>query len=168
MTDKNHQDMHETLQRLGHQDQLAVNARDTANAAEPPVMQNMASALAGNFGKIELLRRAERQITDWHTLRAAGMYDVRPSLVTREQRDEAKRANFREAYTTMTSTHTFVELEVSQRTHDEVKGLLEEAGYDHAFMPGGIIDMHGLGLIVPAPQPKTCAGNCGDCASKQT
>jgi hypothetical protein len=49
-------------------------------------------------------------------------------------------------------THTFAELEVSDKTYDEIKALLKEAGYGHAFV-GGAIDMHGIGLI-KKPQPK--------------
>lgn len=45
-------------------------------------------------------------------------------------------------------THTFVDLEVSQATYDEIAGKLREAGYDHAFIKGGAIDMHGIGLVV--------------------
>lgn len=43
-------------------------------------------------------------------------------------------------------THTFAELEVSAAAYDEIRKLLEEAGYQHAFMEDGVIDMHGIGL----------------------
>lgn len=44
-------------------------------------------------------------------------------------------------------THTFAELEVSPAAYDEIRGLLEAAGYQHAFLDGGAIDMHGIGLV---------------------
>lgn len=43
-------------------------------------------------------------------------------------------------------THTYAELEVSSGTYNEVKKLLTDAGYGHAFMEDGAIDMHGIGL----------------------
>lgn len=43
-------------------------------------------------------------------------------------------------------THTYAELEVSPSTYKEIKRLLEQAGYDHAFV-GGVIDMKGIGLV---------------------
>ena len=46
----------------------------------------------------------------------------------------------------LNATHTFAELEVSPGSYDEVHRLLTKAGYDHAFMPAGGIDMHGIGL----------------------
>lgn len=45
------------------------------------------------------------------------------------------------------TTYTFAELEVSPATYDEIRQLLEEAGYRHAFLDGGAIDMHGIGLV---------------------
>lgn len=44
-------------------------------------------------------------------------------------------------------THTFATLEVSAAAYDEIAAKLREAEYDHAFMSGGAIDMHGIGLI---------------------
>lgn len=44
-------------------------------------------------------------------------------------------------------THTFATLEVSPQTYNEIKQLLKEANYDHAFDDQEeIIDMHGIGL----------------------
>lgn len=43
-------------------------------------------------------------------------------------------------------THTYAELEVSAQAYDEIAKLLRDAGYDHVFMDGGAIDMHGIGL----------------------
>lgn len=45
------------------------------------------------------------------------------------------------------STHTFVELELSPAAYDEIANKLRAAGYDHAFMDGGAIDMHGIGVM---------------------
>lgn len=46
----------------------------------------------------------------------------------------------------MTYTHTYVVLEVSAATYDEIASLLRDAGYDHVFGDDGEIDMHGLAL----------------------
>lgn len=43
-------------------------------------------------------------------------------------------------------THTFVEMEVSAATYDEIAARLKEADYGHCFMDDGTIDMHGIGL----------------------
>lgn len=45
----------------------------------------------------------------------------------------------------MRSTHTYVTLEVSQETYDEVRRLLLAADYQHVFHDG-LIDMHGIAL----------------------
>lgn len=54
-------------------------------------------------------------------------------------------------------THTFATLEVSDNLYEEVAAKLKEAGYDHAFMEDGAIDMHGIGLtkkvVVPYVEP---------------
>lgn len=54
----------------------------------------------------------------------------------------------------MRSTHTYVVLEISQDAYDEIRKKLEEAGYQHAFMKNGEIDMHGIAV---AADPKTNA-----------
>lgn len=46
----------------------------------------------------------------------------------------------------MRSTHTYVVLEISQDAYDEIRAKLESAGYQHAFMDGGEIDMHGIAV----------------------
>lgn len=50
----------------------------------------------------------------------------------------------------MRSTHTYAILEVSPKTYAEVRKLLEDAGYGHAFHRGNnddeVIDMNGLAL----------------------
>lgn len=52
------------------------------------------------------------------------------------------------------STHTFAELDVSPAAYDEIRGKLEEAGYQHAFI-GSAIDMHGIGLVRATESPDT-------------
>lgn len=51
----------------------------------------------------------------------------------------------------MRQTHTYVTLEVSEATWNEIAAKLREAGYDHVFGDGGEIDMHGLALVQPDP-----------------
>lgn len=51
----------------------------------------------------------------------------------------------------MRTTHTFVELEVSAASYDEIAGKLRDAGYSHAFIDQ-TIDMHGIGLT-RGPEP---------------
>lgn len=48
-------------------------------------------------------------------------------------------------------SHTYAVLHVSKRTHDEIKKLLAESGYDNQFHADDIIDMHGIGLQ-PIPE----------------
>ena len=47
----------------------------------------------------------------------------------------------------LTSTHTYVELELSDAAYEEIQQKLREASYDHAFMNDGAIDMHGLAVV---------------------
>jgi hypothetical protein len=49
------------------------------------------------------------------------------------------------------TTYTYAGLEVSAEAYDEIAGKLKAAGYGHAFMPDGAIDMHGIGLMKPLP-----------------
>ncbi len=51
------------------------------------------------------------------------------------------------------STHTYAELEVSPGAYTEIRGLLEAAGYQHAFSDDGTIDMHGIGLTTSILKP---------------
>lgn len=46
-------------------------------------------------------------------------------------------------------THTYVVLEVSRSAYDEIRNLLQGAGYWHCFPRGGDgeIDMHGIALL---------------------
>jgi len=48
-------------------------------------------------------------------------------------------------------THTVATLEVSTSAYDEIKKLLEEAGYQHTFI-GDMIDMSGIGLVSEEPE----------------
>lgn len=56
----------------------------------------------------------------------------------------------------LNSTHTYATLEVSAEAFDEIKKLLHEAKYDHAF-DGACIDMHGIGLVRGTPASADCA-----------
>ena len=47
------------------------------------------------------------------------------------------------------STYTYASLEVSPGAYDEIRSKLEAAGYGHAFMEDGTIDMHGIGIVKP-------------------
>ncbi len=43
-------------------------------------------------------------------------------------------------------THTFAELVVGEGTYAEIASKLRDAGYDHAFLEEGAIDMQGIGV----------------------
>ena len=43
-------------------------------------------------------------------------------------------------------THTYAIMEVSASTYQEIRKILEEAGYQLAFEDDGVIDLHGLAL----------------------
>ncbi|GER16733.1 NADAR family protein [Variovorax boronicumulans] len=47
-------------------------------------------------------------------------------------------------------THTIASLAVSAAAHTEIAAALRAAGYDHAFMEDGLIDMSGIGLAAQA------------------
>lgn len=54
-------------------------------------------------------------------------------------------------------THTYAELGLSRAAYDEIAAALRAAGYDHAFMEDGTIDMHGIGVTcagIAEPKPK--------------
>lgn len=64
-------------------------------------------------------------------------------------------------------THTLAELELSPLAYSEIAEKLRAAGYDHAFLEEGMLDMSGLGVICGAavgdPSPECdptdiCAG----------
>ncbi len=44
-------------------------------------------------------------------------------------------------------THAYAELELSSATYTEIAQKLRAAGYCHAFMDDGTIDMHGIGIF---------------------
>lgn len=54
----------------------------------------------------------------------------------------------------MRSTHTYAELRLSPAAYKEIAEKLKEAGYDHAFMENGVIDMHGIGVSNEDPELK--------------
>jgi len=43
-------------------------------------------------------------------------------------------------------THTYAVMEVSPAVYDEIIKKLTDAGYEHAIMEDGTLDMHGIGL----------------------
>ncbi|HEY9279519.1 MAG TPA: hypothetical protein VIP51_05535, partial [Eoetvoesiella sp.] len=43
-------------------------------------------------------------------------------------------------------TYSFATLDISRRAYDEIARKLRAAGYEHAFLENGLIDMHGIGL----------------------
>lgn len=43
-------------------------------------------------------------------------------------------------------THTYATLGLSKAAYDEIRDKLKAAGYDHAFIHDGTIDMHGIGV----------------------
>lgn len=48
----------------------------------------------------------------------------------------------------ITATHTYAELGLSKTAYGEIRDKLKAAGYNHAFMEDGAIDMHGIGVTV--------------------
>lgn len=56
----------------------------------------------------------------------------------------------------MRQTHTYALMDVSKKTHDEIKGKLLEAGYSHAVHKepeGMLLDMHGIALQAAQGEP---------------
>lgn len=60
-------------------------------------------------------------------------------------------------------THTYVELELSAAAYDEIARTLRAAGYDHAFMDDGTIDMHGIGVTALCSYCPSAGGACESC-----
>ena len=54
---------------------------------------------------------------------------------------------------TMTHTRTVAVMEVSDSTYREIRELFERAGYDHALLHDGSLDMHGI-AIAPKVEPE--------------
>lgn len=46
----------------------------------------------------------------------------------------------------LTSTHTYVIMELSPAAYDEIAQKMREAGYDHVFGEDGEIDMYGIAV----------------------
>lgn len=44
-------------------------------------------------------------------------------------------------------TYTYVLMEVSPQTYDEIAKKMRDAEYDHAFGDEGEIDMHGIAIV---------------------
>lgn len=59
----------------------------------------------------------------------------------------------------LTGTHTYAVLELSALAYNEIKEKLKEAGYDHAFMDNGEIDMHGIGIALQNRDAEIYKGN---------
>lgn len=55
----------------------------------------------------------------------------------------------------MTYTHTYVEMDVSQAAHDEIRRKLIDARYHHALhgRDGEVLDMHGIALVTKPEKP---------------
>lgn len=56
-------------------------------------------------------------------------------------------------------THTIVELGLSLEAYEEIKAKLTKAGYQHAFMEDGTIDMTGIGVSTDLKWCERCGGN---------
>ncbi len=58
----------------------------------------------------------------------------------------------------ITSTYTYVLMDVSEETYYEIYDKLSEAGYDHCFHKDDgktVIDMHGIALNKRTPDDQT-------------
>lgn len=53
-----------------------------------------------------------------------------------------------EANRRLTSTYTYVTMEVSQIAYKEIRQKLEDANYQHAITDDGLLNMHGLALVL--------------------
>ena len=58
----------------------------------------------------------------------------------------------------MRATYTYAVLGVSLAAYDEIRAKLEAAGYQHAFINGDEIDMHGLALARGPEGPRAREG----------
>lgn len=59
-------------------------------------------------------------------------------------------------------TRTYVEMELSPSSYDEIAQKMREADYGHAFLSGvfgGAIDMHGLAIVRAAEESAIVAGS---------
>lgn len=46
----------------------------------------------------------------------------------------------------MRATHTFVTMDLSEAAFNEIRQKLQDAGYEHAFIEEGLIDMRGIAV----------------------
>jgi hypothetical protein len=51
----------------------------------------------------------------------------------------------------LTATHTYVLMEVSKATYDEIANKLRDAGYEHTISDEGELDLHGIALVIEQP-----------------
>lgn len=56
------------------------------------------------------------------------------------------------------TTHTTARLEVSRAFFEDVKARLRDAGYDHAFLQDGSIDMTGIAIAPVEDEPELPKG----------
>jgi hypothetical protein len=54
------------------------------------------------------------------------------------------------------STHTYARLPLSPQAYEEIATKLRTAGYDHAFIGNGDIDMHGIAVSIEEPDRFEC------------
>ena len=52
----------------------------------------------------------------------------------------------------MKTTRTYAKLPVPEDIYNEIKEKLTKAGYEHAFLSNGCIDMHGIALEKAEPK----------------
>lgn len=53
----------------------------------------------------------------------------------------------------MRTTYTYVRMEVSKQSYDEVAEKLNDAHYDHAFTEKGDLDMNGIAICLSKDRP---------------
>lgn len=63
-------------------------------------------------------------------------------------------------------THTYAELGLTAPAYEEIKRKLKDAGYDHAFMEDGTIDMHGIGVTLEHNPVPSCECDVGMCTHR--
>lgn len=73
----------------------------------------------------------------------------------------------------MKATHTYALLEVTPEVYAEIRAKLEAAGYQHAFLEDGAIDMHGIAITRAAADVGECprcppVGTCVGCGQQYT
>lgn len=63
----------------------------------------------------------------------------------------------------MNVTHTYVLLELSAASYEEIKAKLLAACYEHAVNSAGELDMHGLAVVKSAQPAAPVAPHCATC-----